>query len=279
VRHHLSLNRLFERQPRPVTDPGFGSYWTVNLEAPPGTKRPRKRGRPRGRDDAEGVPARKRGRPRKTLAIAETTADHLVHPPIATLPMPRFSHQIASQNQISSVQTRSSDHEEDTEDNDSEPCNKGRALRRHEEEYESEEDMLTVLDLEPRSSTPALDRRGSSAQRTSKETYHHTSSRSSGPENIIDHLRIEVEGLRRQSADAISVSVRMSDQLAEAQADASRARAALRAAENMLEDEARKRREAEGLADEESRLRRQAEDALRSLRERCKVLRLSTDGT
>ncbi|ETW86676.1 hypothetical protein HETIRDRAFT_307860, partial [Heterobasidion irregulare TC 32-1] len=31
VRHHLSLNRLFERQPRPVTDPGFGSYWTVNL--------------------------------------------------------------------------------------------------------------------------------------------------------------------------------------------------------------------------------------------------------
>lgn len=45
VRHHLSLNRLFERQPRPVTDPGFGSYWTVNLLAPPGTKRPRKRGR------------------------------------------------------------------------------------------------------------------------------------------------------------------------------------------------------------------------------------------
>ncbi|KAF8167341.1 hypothetical protein B0H34DRAFT_792076 [Crassisporium funariophilum] len=45
VRHHLSLNRLFERQPRPVTDPGFGSYWTVNLDAPPGTKRPRKRGR------------------------------------------------------------------------------------------------------------------------------------------------------------------------------------------------------------------------------------------
>lgn len=45
VRHHLSLNRLFERQQRPATDPGFGSYWTVNLEAPPGTKRPRKRGR------------------------------------------------------------------------------------------------------------------------------------------------------------------------------------------------------------------------------------------
>ncbi|KLO20067.1 winged helix DNA-binding domain-containing protein, partial [Schizopora paradoxa] len=30
VRHHLSLNRLFERQAKPVAEPGFGSYWTVN---------------------------------------------------------------------------------------------------------------------------------------------------------------------------------------------------------------------------------------------------------
>ncbi|KAF8808142.1 hypothetical protein BYT27DRAFT_7190260 [Phlegmacium glaucopus] len=63
VRHHLSLNRLFERQPRPVTDPGFGSYWTVNLDAPPGTKRPRKRGRP-NRDTGEGSS-------RKTAARAQ----------------------------------------------------------------------------------------------------------------------------------------------------------------------------------------------------------------
>ncbi|KAJ7939548.1 hypothetical protein B0H13DRAFT_1586844, partial [Mycena leptocephala] len=28
VRHHLSLNRLFERRPRPATDPGFASCWT-----------------------------------------------------------------------------------------------------------------------------------------------------------------------------------------------------------------------------------------------------------
>lgn len=45
VRHHLSLSKLFERKAKPVTEPGFGSYWTVNLNAPPGTKRPRKRGR------------------------------------------------------------------------------------------------------------------------------------------------------------------------------------------------------------------------------------------
>ncbi|KAJ7934121.1 hypothetical protein B0H13DRAFT_1591813, partial [Mycena leptocephala] len=34
VRHNLSLNRLFERQPRPTLEPGSGSYWTVNLTAP-----------------------------------------------------------------------------------------------------------------------------------------------------------------------------------------------------------------------------------------------------
>ena len=54
VRHHLSLSRLFERQDRPASAPGHGSYWTVNLDAPPGTKRPRKRGRSKkDGDDAE----------------------------------------------------------------------------------------------------------------------------------------------------------------------------------------------------------------------------------
>ena len=41
---------------------------------------------------------------------------------------------------------------------------------------------------------------------------------------------------------------------------ASRARAALRTAESMLEDEARKRQEAERLVDDEARARRRAED-------------------
>ncbi|KAI0033821.1 hypothetical protein K488DRAFT_10062, partial [Vararia minispora EC-137] len=30
IRHYLSLSRTFERKPRPMMDPGQGSYWTVN---------------------------------------------------------------------------------------------------------------------------------------------------------------------------------------------------------------------------------------------------------
>ncbi|VDC06813.1 unnamed protein product [Peniophora sp. CBMAI 1063] len=51
LRHQLSLNRLFEReQGQRLLTRGF--YWSVNLAAPPGTKRPRKRGS-RKPDDPE----------------------------------------------------------------------------------------------------------------------------------------------------------------------------------------------------------------------------------
>lgn len=196
MRHHLSLNRLFERQPRPVTDPGFGSYWTVNLAAPPGTKRPRKRGRPnKDINDNTGPPPVKRGRLHKQGGDEEAEGSGHVS----------------------------------------------------EEEFESEEDMVYPFEHH---TTAAANTRGSF-------------SIDGGSDNIIDRLQIEMAGLRRQSAEAMSMSLRVSDQLAEAQAEASRAKAALRMAEGMLEDEARKRREAERAADEEAKMRRTVEETLR----------------
>ena len=37
VRHNLSLNPCFEKIPRPLTDRGKGSYWTVNENVDPRT--------------------------------------------------------------------------------------------------------------------------------------------------------------------------------------------------------------------------------------------------
>lgn len=76
------------------------------------------------------------------------------------------------------------------------------------------------------------------------------------PENTIDKLRIEMATLRKQANDALSMSISATDQLSQAHAECSRAKAQLRLAESMLEDEARKRREAERIADEEIRRRR-----------------------
>ncbi|KZT73558.1 winged helix DNA-binding domain-containing protein, partial [Daedalea quercina L-15889] len=33
IRHNLSLNKLFRRLQKPITEPGKGSYWTVDLAA------------------------------------------------------------------------------------------------------------------------------------------------------------------------------------------------------------------------------------------------------
>src|SRR6267154_4377347 len=49
VRHNLSLNPCFEKVPRPLTDRGKGSYWTVNDNVDPrtGVHRVRKK-KPKG---------------------------------------------------------------------------------------------------------------------------------------------------------------------------------------------------------------------------------------
>ncbi|KLO11546.1 winged helix DNA-binding domain-containing protein, partial [Schizopora paradoxa] len=43
LRHSLSLIAIFQKKPRPPTDPGKGSYWTLDLSKGEGNKRERKR--------------------------------------------------------------------------------------------------------------------------------------------------------------------------------------------------------------------------------------------
>ena len=269
VRHHLSLNRLFERQPRPVTDPGFGSYWTVNLQAPPGTKRPRKRGRPQREvnGDPESGPAKKRGRPRK---VPETTENpqQTEHLCLTTLPVPSADH-VTALLSVSTARVARTDSRRRHEDEDEDRA-AGSELGASwpmEEDVESEEDGDGPP---PRSITPAYDRADKyplspSPSRVTLRQMQDDSISDGIPENIIDHLKVQMGMLRRQTSDARSEAANMAKRLRESQAEASRARNALKAAEEMLESEVQRREEAERLAEEEARMRKLVEDELRIL--------------
>jgi hypothetical protein len=248
---------LFERQPRPVTDPGFGSYWTVNLTAPPGTKRPRKRGRPNRdiHDDSAPPPVKRRGRPRKNPPQL---------PPIAILGV--SVDQALRNCQVSSIRTGGSQLDEDEVDD--EMISEEGDVDQSDDDYESEEDM--VYPFENRAAITSRTAIGSSSHASFSQQIRPLVPASFPPfgaadtgENLIDKLHIEMEGLRRLAADAQALSQRTSDQLSEAQGEAHRAKSALKRAEAMLEEEGRKRQEAERIADEEARRRRAAEEALR----------------
>ncbi|KAF8226283.1 hypothetical protein L208DRAFT_1407259 [Tricholoma matsutake] len=255
VRHHLSLNRLFERQPRPVTDPGFGSYWTVNLAAPPGTKRPRKRGRP-NKDAADTLshPPKKRGRPRK-------------------FPLPSEPDELEEEDgsrdeldgregaEVSPCRVHDTSRADDDFDDDKLEYEEVHdIIRASEEEYESEEEMIHPLDR--RNSLVGLSS-FTSSNSTQPFSLPPFSSLRDGSDDIINRMQSEIASLRCQSAEAVSLSLRLSEQLAHAQAEASRMRAALRTAESMMENEGRKRREAERAADNEEKRRCKAEEVLR----------------
>lgn len=92
------------------------------------------------------------------------------------------------------------------------------------------------------------------------------------PDRMIERLRNEVEGLRQQSADAVSTSVKMADQLAEAHAEATRVRAALRALETKYDEAEKRRKEAERAADQQSRMRHAAEETLRGMEWRSRSM-------
>lgn len=235
MRHHLSLNRLFERQARPVTDPGFGSYWTVNLAAPPGTKRPRKRGRP-SKVDGE---SKRRGRPRKDDATPTA--------PASEDKVEKFDS--AMEQEIDSEMTQLDIHGkvDDAPGQQSSP----------DEDFESEEE--TMHPFERRSS---LVRMQLSTSPSSPAMAQAPFIPDDDPHDVIERLDIEISTLRRQASDAVQTSLRLTDQLAQAQAEASRAKSASKRLEAILEEESRKRRDAEAALFEEKRKRHEAEEKL-----------------
>ncbi|TFK30942.1 hypothetical protein FA15DRAFT_663017 [Coprinopsis marcescibilis] len=266
VRHHLSLNRLFERQPRPVTDPGFGSYWTVNLAAPPGTKRPRKRGR--GNKDANAAVSSSQA----VQAAGPPGSTHTTTPTSPQAPGPssepvqnakRRGRPSKSANDRGSTPLSSHEGEDD------ERPQYGDGPPESGDEYDSEDEVMPGSSNSygrdshgPPQFHPAHTSRPPAHQQMfSLPPIASLDNNSSSEVTLLERLQTEVDTLRRQSAEAVSVSLRLSEQLAQAQAEVSRSRAAVRDLEDMLEDETSRRKDAERLADEESKRRCMAEDA------------------
>ncbi|THH31958.1 hypothetical protein EUX98_g2213 [Antrodiella citrinella] len=319
VRHHLSLNRLFERQPRPATEPGFGSYWTVNLLAPPGTKRPRKRGGRKKAANGEPLPPDPPKKPEhpqrlkdKLKELQESAARVDAEPPMH--PNATSASTAAATGTLRPVDAHSFSHTAmragrgyDDVDEDDLTLDDGQGGT--EDDYESEDSSPYQYDhhLPPPPSPPSHSSHHAShphhaahpsypthpehmPPRTSyPQSYHpsryqpypraspgglhgafsspsYPSSSGSGlsesVETKLDRMQKEIDALKRQSTDAHTMSMRMSDQLADAQAEASRSKASLRVVESRLEDERRRRKEAEMMADDESKIRRSVEDKL-----------------
>ncbi|KAJ7070779.1 hypothetical protein C8F01DRAFT_1206476 [Mycena amicta] len=256
VRHHLSLNRLFERQPRPATEPGFGSYWTVNLLAPPGTKRPRKRGRP----NKDARPPGK-ATPIQPIFI-EQNGPTQKPTPQAT---PVAEHRSESAMSEDDEEVDMLHYEEDELDSQISECESEEKLLLHPfERRQSLSGRLTPYDssagchISPRpppihAPNPPPHQQPPSPAAPSQGTT----------DDFIERLQMEMANLRRQSADAISMSMRLSDQLAHAEGEVARVHSALEQTQIQLRDEVTRRRQAERDVEQAIKLRGVAEEALK----------------
>ncbi|KAJ2914779.1 hypothetical protein MD484_g5643, partial [Candolleomyces efflorescens] len=261
VRHHLSLNRLFERQPRPVTDPGFGSYWTVNLSAPPGTKRPRKRGRT-NKDARAG--SEEQGSTKSSAhdatPIASTSASPVKDSALQPLKRRGRPRKASSATQNRDITPVSSSHVDD-EDGDHEMDDD--APPDSDEERNSRVDIFKPSPFDRRESLGALGALGLDYDHglTYDGLPPRNNQRADSPEPTVERLQEKNDVLRRDWTVAVSNSLRLGEQLAQAQGEIHRQRTVIQDLQEALEDEQSRRREAERIANEEVKRRHHLEES------------------
>ena len=223
VRHHLSLNRIFERKPRPVTDPGFGSYWTVNLSAPPGTKRPRKRGKQnKNKDKSTPGGVKRRGRPKKSdtnIRAQSPTLPTPPPPPVSRCILAGPSQPVQSARSTSSYSpsprlreaqfTDHTSHDVVASTFDHSPYYTSRA-QMSDEYYDTEEDILYLNSPSTNSISP-----NPSSPRSLDTMLYSSASASTHSASLVTQLHEEIQELRRQASYASSESARISRELYE----------------------------------------------------------------
>ncbi|KAL1740836.1 hypothetical protein HDZ31DRAFT_76602 [Schizophyllum fasciatum] len=230
VRHHLSLNRLFERVPRAPNDPGFGSYWTVNLAAPPGTKRPRKRGKP-GAAKAAKAKASEADADAEMGDVADGTA--------------MDGADVDADGEGDAVGEKDEDHPADPDFESEEDTHKDTKVDAAEEAEKATSGgpaRRTRTRTRQNARQPYANGTKAVTAVAAPPTPASTENGEAVDGSVVDRLQIELAALRRQSAETIT---RLSDQLNQAQADASRTREALNSTQAALEEELRKRKDAE----------------------------------